>query len=100
MFSSLYSYTVWCGDVVLDSFFMALWDDDNILDQIYEKQIDSNLYQGYIIYIYNLLGPRPRLFRIIKYNIILVGAIIEINIQFGAKNKDIRQIIIYSKVCV
>ena len=30
-----------CGDVVLDSFNIAYKDEDNILDQIYKKQIGS-----------------------------------------------------------
>ena len=32
------------GDVVLDSFNKASRDKDNILDQIYEKQIFSEFY--------------------------------------------------------
>ena len=32
------------GDVVLDSYNIVYWDEDSILDQIYEKQICSTFY--------------------------------------------------------
>ena len=38
-----------CGDVVLDSVNMAIWDEDNILDQYYVKQICLDFSYGHFI---------------------------------------------------
>ena len=43
-----------CGNVVLDSFNKASWDDDKILDQIYESKY-VQIIKTKILILYNIL---------------------------------------------
>ena len=40
-----------CGDVVLDSFNKASWDEDNILEQIYRRKYVQIIFMMILIYI-------------------------------------------------